>query len=51
MENLKWKYYNHALLPTTSPHEKVDESVIKQGILWKKKWGGGATINKMDYRI
>ena len=40
MENLKWKYYNHALLPTTAPHEKIDESVIKQGILWKKKWGG-----------
>lgn len=40
MESLKWRYYNHALLPTTAPHEKIDESVIKQGILWKKKWGG-----------
>lgn len=37
MESLKWRYYNHALLPTTAPHEKIDESVIKQGILWKKK--------------
>lgn len=37
---LKWIYYNHALLPTTAPHEKVDESVVKQGKLWKNKWGG-----------
>lgn len=28
MKELKWKYYNHALLPTTAPHEKVDELVI-----------------------
>lgn len=40
MNKLKWKYYNHALLPTTAPHEEVDETVIKQGKLWKKKWGG-----------
>ena len=40
MSELKWKYYNHALLPTTAPHEQVDETVIKQGKLWKKKWGG-----------
>lgn len=40
MNELKWFYYNHALLPTTAPHEKVDEEVIKQGKLWKKKWGG-----------
>lgn len=40
MNELKWKYYNHALLPTIAPHEKVDELVIIQGKLWRKKWGG-----------
>lgn len=40
MSELKWFYYNHALLPKTAPHEIVDEEVIKQGKLWKKKWGG-----------
>ena len=50
MDELKWKYYNHALLPTTAPHEKVDEEVIKQGKLWKKRWGG-TVINKVDNRF
>lgn len=40
MNDLKWFYYNHALLPTTAPHEEIDEAVIKQGKLWRKKWGG-----------
>lgn len=40
MNELKWFYYNHALLPKTAPHEKVDETVIKQGKLWKYKWAG-----------
>lgn len=51
MSELKWKYYNHALLPTTAPHEKVDEMVIKLGKIWKNKWGGGTIINKMDNRF
>lgn len=40
MNKLKWFYYNHALLPTTAPHEQVDETVIKQCKLWRKKWEG-----------
>ena len=40
MEELKWKYYNHALLPKTAPHERVDEEVIRQVKLWKYKGGG-----------
>lgn len=40
MNELKWKYYNHALLPTTAPHEKVDEFIIKSGKILKNKWGG-----------
>lgn len=50
MNELKWKYYNHALLPTIAPHEKVDELVIIQGKLWRKKWGGTIT-NKMDNKF
>lgn len=30
-----WKYYNHAAVPTTSPHEKVDTSAIENGQVWK----------------
>lgn len=40
MKELKWFYYNHALLPTIAPHEKVDETLIKKGKLWKEKWEG-----------
>ena len=27
----KWKYYNHALIPTTEPHEEIpfDKSIFK----------------------
>ena len=31
-------------LPTACSHEQVDETVIKQGKLWKKKWGGGVPL-------
>ena len=26
----KWKYYNHAMIPTTAPHEKIDTEPNKQ---------------------
>ena len=31
----KWKYYNHAAIPTTAPHEEVDLSPINNGSIWK----------------
>ncbi len=30
-----WKYYNHAALPTTAPHEEVNIDPIKNGKIWK----------------
>ena len=30
-----WRYYNHAALPTTAPHEVPDTSVIESGEIWK----------------
>lgn len=30
-----WKYYNHAVIPTTAPHEKVDLTPINDGSIWK----------------
>lgn len=30
-----WKYYNHAVIPTTAPHEKVDLTPINNGSIWK----------------
>lgn len=38
-QKLKWRYYNHAAIPTTSPHEKVDESPLQSGRLWKSVGG------------
>ena len=26
-----WKYYNHAAIPSTAPHEKINEEPIKNG--------------------
>jgi len=34
-----WKYYNHAVIPTTAPHEPVNLSPITDGKIWKV--GGG----------
>lgn len=30
-----WKYYNHAAIPTTAPHETPDISPITDGSIWK----------------
>ena len=30
-----WKYYNHAAIPTTAPHEIPDISPITNGSIWK----------------
>lgn len=29
-----WKYYNHAAVPTTAPHEKINFSALKSGEIW-----------------
>lgn len=49
MEIKGWKYYNHAAIPTTAPHELTDISLIADGSIWKL--GGGSVISKMDYRV
>ena len=30
-----WKYYNHAAIPTTAPHEKVRMSPLENRSIWK----------------
>lgn len=45
-----WKYYNHAAIPTTAPHEIPDISPITDGSIWKSG-GGDSVIGKVDYRI
>lgn len=30
-----WRYYNHAAIPTTAPHEEVDLAPINNGSVWK----------------
>ena len=37
-----WKYYNHAMIPTTAPHEMPDTSLIESGAIWKA--GGGTPL-------
>ena len=34
-----WKYYNHAAIPSTAPHEKINEEPIKNGDIWNIKGG------------
>lgn len=36
-----WKYYNHAAIPTTAPHEEAIIAPINDGSIWKI--GGGKT--------
>ena len=31
-----WKYYKHAMIPTTAPHEEIDEEVLKNKQFWKE---------------
>mgnify|MGYP002393591936 CR=1 FL=1 len=35
-----WKYYNHALIPTTAPHVTPNTYEIYNGNIWRKKWEG-----------
>lgn len=30
-----WKYYNHAMIPTTAPHEMPDLKPVDDGSIWK----------------
>lgn len=46
-----WKYYNHAAIPTTAPHEIPNISPITDGSIWKSGGGGYSVIGKVDYRI
>lgn len=32
-----WKYYNHALTPTTTPHEEVDIQPVNKNQTIKRK--------------
>ncbi len=34
-----WRYYNHALIPTLAPHEKVDSEVVRKRKFWSG-WQG-----------
>ena len=36
---MQWKYYNHAAIPTTAPHEEVDLTSLKDGSVWKLRGG------------
>ena len=39
-----WKYYNHAMVPSTWPHELVNMQPIKDGTIWKSAGGGKNTV-------
>ena len=38
-----WKYYNHAAIPTTAPHEMPDLRAVEKGDVWKI--GGGYSLS------
>ena len=37
-----WKYYNHAVIPTTAPHENPNMAPVEDGSIWKI--GGGRPL-------
>ena len=45
-----WKYYNHAMLPTSEPHEIPDMRPIESGAVWNAG-GGYSFICKVDNRL
>ncbi len=49
MEIKGWKYYNHAVIPTTAPNEKVNMKPLNDGTIWKI--GGYSIICKVDIRF
>lgn len=51
-----WKYYNHAMIPTTAPHEEVDTTPVEDGSIfavdekpilarWSSNWDCGYETN------
>lgn len=32
----EWKYYNHAMIPTVAPHEKIDVEPLNNKQFWRK---------------
>ncbi|MDO5291424.1 MAG: hypothetical protein Q4F05_01615 [bacterium] len=35
-----WRYYNHALIPITAPHEEISLQELNSGQIWRKREGG-----------
>ena len=46
-----WKYYNHAAIPTTAPHTKVNLEPIENNTIWKKLDGGVLLVSQMVIRL
>ncbi len=50
-----WRYYNHAMIPTTAPHETPDTHPIESGAIWKAGgvlpyWRDGQLIGIVDMK-
>lgn len=45
-----WKYYNHALIPTTAPHENVKNLMFDREF-WENTRGGGIRSSRDGHRI
>lgn len=48
---MEWRYYNHAMLPTTAPHQEVDIGAVEDGSVWKLAGGGEAPAGTLDLRF
>lgn len=51
MNTKDWKYYNHAIIPSTEPHEEPVFSDSKKQSIWKIGGGGYTALSKMDNRF
>lgn len=45
-----WKYYNHAAIPTTPPHEIPDLSPIEDGTIWSDLAGEKIFLRRHNER-
>ena len=45
-----WRYYNHAAIPTTEPHERVNLRPINDMSIWKIGGGYGA-FSSLDVQL
>ena len=45
----EWKYYNHAMIPTVAPHERIDVEPLIDKQFWREKQE--SVVCTMDFGV